>query len=217
MTTIKEHCCGADLFFNKKMARREFRKYRKKGATGATAKIIQQLDNNDVTDQHLVDIGGGIGALQWWFLGKGGRLTTDIDASSGYLREAENYAKYMGWDSKAEFIKGDCTEIYPQITRPDYITLDKVVCCYPNYKEILEATCEKSNAFVSLSYPIDGIIAQVVRWFIYLFLRIMKNPFSPYIHSVKDIRKVFASKGYQRLAHDVVFPWHIETYLKNSK
>jgi len=215
MTTIKEHCCGADLFFNKKMALRELRTFRKKGATGATSKIIQQLENTDPAGKYLVDIGGGIGAIQWWFLGKGGAKSTDIDASSGYLKQAEDFAIEQGWQSQTDFLMGDCLELYPQIENPDYVTLDKVICCYPDYKDILEATCDKSNAYVSLSYPIDGRIAQLVRGILRLFLKIIRNPFSPYIHSVKDIRAVFETKGYQRLAHEVVFPWHVETYLKN--
>ena len=216
MTTIKEHCCGANLFFDEKMAKSEFRKYRKHGATKATAKIIQQLENNNITNKYLVDIGGGICALQWWFLGKGGQQTTHIDASTGYLLEAENYAKEMGWHTKTEFIMGDCTEVYHQIQSPDYITLDKVVCCYPNYKDILEATCDKSNAYVTLSYPMDGVIARGIRWFLFMFLKLKKNPFSPYIHSVKNIRQVFTNKGYERLEHALVFPWHVETYLKKT-
>ncbi len=212
MTTIKEHCCGADMFFNKKTAAKEFRNYQKKGPSRVTAKIIQQLEGQDVEGKSMVDVGGGIGALQWWFLQQGGKQTTDIDASSGYLKQAEDFAKENGWQDRTHFFMGDCTDIYDQIASPDYITLDKVVCCYPNYKEILESTCKKSTGHVSLSYPMDGVIAHAIRNLGALFFMILRNPFRPYVHPVKEIRDVFARNGYQRITHDLVFPWHVETY-----
>jgi len=215
MTTIQEHCCGADLFFNKKTAAKEYRKYLKKGPVKATAKIIQQLAAQNVTGKSLVDIGGGIGALQWWFLQQGGGQTTDIDASSGYLKKAETHAHDNGWQDKTSFLMGDCTDLYQNVEDPHIITMDKVVCCYPNFKEILSATCEKSKEIVSLSYPMDGIISQALRKIGDLYFMIKKNPYRPYVHSVKEIREIFASKGYQRVAHDLSFPWHVETYARN--
>jgi len=216
MTTIKEHCCGADLFFDKKAAAKEYRRYLKKGPSKITAKIIQQLEGQNMEHKSLIDVGGGIGALQWWFLQQGGMQTTDIDASSGYLKQAQIHASENGWQDKTHFVMGDCTDLYDQIDSPDYITLDKVVCCYPNYKEILESTCEKSNSHVSLSYPVDGIISKAIRGLVAIFLIFKQNPFRPYIHSVKEIRNVFAQKGYQRIAHDFVFPMHVETYTKHG-
>jgi 2-polyprenyl-3-methyl-5-hydroxy-6-metoxy-1,4-benzoquinol methylase len=215
MTTIIEHCCGADMFFDKKKATKEYRKYLKKGPTKATAKIIQQLEGQDLANKTLIDVGGGIGALQWWFLQQGGKHTTDIDASSGYLKQAQNHAATKGWHNNTNFVLGDCTEIYTELPDPDYITLDKVVCCYPNFEEILTVTCDKSQAYVALSYPMDGIIAQVIRNIGTLFFMLKRNPFRPFVHPVKEIRDIFAQKGYTRVAHNLAFPWHVETYAKS--
>jgi len=212
MTTIKEHCCGADLFFDKKTAAKEYIHYLKKGPSRVTAKIIQQLENQRVEGKSMVDVGGGIGAIQWWFIQKGGNKTTDIDASTGYLKQAQNHASEKGWKDKTQFLLGDCTDVYKEIDDPDFITLDKVVCCYPNYKEILELTCEKSTGHVSLSYPMDGIISQAIRGLGAIFFMFIHNPFRPYVHPVKEIRNVFAEKGYERISYDLAFPWHVETY-----
>ena len=216
MTTIEEHCCGADLFFNKKTADKKYSQYLKNGPSRVTAKMIQQLNNQSVAGKSLIDVGGGIGALQWWFLQKGGGMTTDIDASSGYLKQAQNHAIDNNWQDKTQFIMGDCTAVYDQLESPDYITLDKVVCCYPNYQEILAATCEKSLSYISLSYPMDGIISQIIRRFGDLFFMLSNNPYRPYVHPVKDIRAVFATNGYQRISYELAFPWHVETYVKTA-
>ena len=214
MTTIKQHCCGADLFFDKKTSDKKYKIYLKKGPSRVTAKMIEQLEKQEVEGKSMIDIGGGIGALQWWFLGVGGHATIGIDASSGYLKQAEEHSKTKGWETKSEFILGDCVEIYPQIESAEFITLDKVVCCYPNYKEILEATCDKATKAISLSYPMDGFISEAIRKMGDFFMSFKNNPFRPFIHSVKDIRLVFEQKGYKRVAHNLAFPWHVETYEK---
>lgn len=215
MTTIKQHCCGADMFFDKKTANKKYKAYLKKGPARVTAKIISQLMTHTIEGKSMVDIGGGIGALQWWFLENGGSKTVDIDASSGYLKQAKDHAKSKGWDSSSEFLLGDCMEVYPQIEATDYITLDKVVCCYPNYKEILEATCDKATTAVSLSYPMDGFLSEIIRKMGDFFMSFKDNPFRPFIHPVKDIRLVFEQKGFKRVAHNLAFPWHVETYKRN--
>ncbi|MFH6604503.1 class I SAM-dependent methyltransferase [Maribacter algicola] len=212
MTSVKEHCCGADLFFDRKTAEKQYRHYLKNGPSRVTAKIIQQLTRQTIEGKSLLDVGGGIGALQWWFLQRGGSKTISIDASSGYLRQAEEHAAKNGWETKTHFILGDYTEVYSQVDRPDYITLDKVVCCYPEFKEILEISCQQARTYVALSYPIDGMISRIISWFGTLFIRFKNNSFRPYVHSVNQIRQVFEQQGYKRVSHALAFPWHIEIY-----
>jgi len=214
MTHIHDHCCGADVFFDEKTAKKQYRQYVKKGPPRVTAKIIQQLTGQTIEGKSMIDVGGGIGALQWWFLQKGGAQTTGIDASSGYLQKAEEHAILNGWSGKAHFIFGDYTEVHTQVGGVDYITLDKVVCCYPNFKEIIETSCQKARTHVALSYPVDGVISSIIAWFGSLFAKLKSNSFRPYVHPVDKIREVFAQQGYERISHALAFPWHIETYQK---
>lgn len=65
MSTIQQHCCGADLFFGQKTADKKYRSYLKKGPSWVISKMIQQLEKQEVQGKVMVDVGGGIGALQW--------------------------------------------------------------------------------------------------------------------------------------------------------
>ncbi len=216
MPSIREHCCGADRFFDRIKADKQYRQYLKKGARKATAALINQLSVLDINGKTLVDIGGGIGALQWWFLQQGGQRTIDIDASSGYLQIAREHAIRQGWQGKTDFLEGDCTEILPQLDEVDIVTLDKVICCYPDYREILAATCQKATTCIALTYPMDGPLAQAVRNLGVLFFKLRGNPFRPYVHRVAEVRQILAEHGFKRHQHQLVFPWHAETYLRES-
>ena len=84
-----KHCCGADQLFNLKGAEKELKKYRKKGPGKVTTKLIELLTgHDDLAGKTLLDIGGGIGAIQWGFLENGGKYTIDVDASNGYQHVA---------------------------------------------------------------------------------------------------------------------------------
>ena len=212
MATVREHCCGADIFFDQKMASKQYRQYLNKGASGVTAKMIQQLEKTSPQGKSLIDIGGGIGALEWWFLENQGGSTIAVDASTGYLEMAEKHANERGWEDCTRFIFGDFAEIHPQLEKADFVTLDKVVCCYPDYEHILEASCNKASTYLSLSYPMDGLLAKLVASIGALKARLKTRTFRPYIHPVSNIREIISQYGFERIAYDMVFPWHVETY-----
>ncbi len=212
MTTIKEHCCGADLFFDEKTAAKQYRQYLKKGPAKVTSRMIRQLAQMPVKDKTLLDVGGGIGALQWWLLEEGGTRTTAVDASTGFLKIAEEHAGKQGWGAQTRFVFGDFVEIHKELEQADIVTLDKVVCCYPDYQEILQAACRKSSGTVSLSYPMDGILSRIVALAGAISARRKTKSFRPYIHPVNKMRLVIEGEGFSQAAHNLVFPWHIETY-----
>ena len=214
MATIREHCCSANIFFDEKMARKQYTTYLKKGAPKVTAKIIEQLSSLEIEGKTLIDVGGGIGALQWWFLESKGSETISIDASSGYLEQAESHAKMKGWANQTRFIFGDFVQAHEQVEPVDLITLDKMVCCYPNYKEIIEISCAKANGHIALSYPIDGPISKLFAWFDGLLNKFKGQNFRPFVHPVSEIRKTFEQAGFKRISYNLVFPWHVETYKK---
>jgi Methyltransferase domain len=215
MTNIKEHCCGADLFFDKKTAKKQYKSYIKKGPSRVTKKLIGQLEKIK-TGESLVDIGGGIGAIQWWFLNHGGKHTFGIDASSGYTALAQEHAAKNNFKESANFIMGDFTDKAEELTKADHVTLDKVICCYPDFETILNLACKKSTSTVSLSYPMDGFITDIFRGLGVLYMKLTGSSFKPYIHRVASVRALFVENGFEIKDKELSFPWHIETYTKKD-
>ena len=215
MTTIKEHCCGADLLFDVKTANKQYKKYLKKGPSKVTQSVISQLKQLQPKGI-LIDVGGGIGAIQWWFHENKSNETYHIDASSGYLSLAKNHAGKIEVLEKSHFIMGDFTD-YKDLPKADVITLDKVICCYPDFKGILNHAFKYSKNIISITYPMDGVLAQVFREFGVLFMKLSKNPFKPYVHKVSEVRDLFNSNGFELKEKNLSFPWHIETYKRTDK
>ena len=213
MTDIKEHCCGADLFFDAKTAKKQYKKYLKNGPPKVTKKLIGQLEKNKLGES-LLDIGGGIGAIQWWFLNHGGKQSFGVDASSGYTELSQKHATKNNFEESAHFILGDFTAKAEELPQVDHVTLDKVICCYPDFEAILNLACAKSKNTLTLSYPMDGFIADFFRGFMVLLMKLRGNPFKPFIHRVASVKALLDKNGFELNEKELSFPWHIETYVK---
>ena len=215
MTTIKEHCCGADQFFDKKTAKKQYKSYLKKGPSRVTKKLIGQLEKTN-TGESLIDVGGGIGAIQWWFLNHGGEQTFGVDASSGYLNLAQEHASKNNLKENTHFMMGDFTDKAEELPKANHVTLDKVICCYPNFEAILNLACKKATNTVSLSFPMDGFISSIFRSLGVLYMKLTGCSFKPYINRVASVRALFVENGFKLKDKELSFPWHIETYIKKD-
>jgi len=213
MTTIKEHCCGADQLFDERTAKKQYKSYLKSGPSRVTKNLISQLKRTSLGES-LLDVGGGIGAIQWWFLTHGGKQTFGVDASSGYLKIAQEHAAKNKFKESTHFIMGDFTDKANELPSVNHVTLDKVICCYPDFKAIITLACSKATQTVTLSYPMDGFIADLVRGLGVLFIKLRGNPFKPYIHRVASVRALFVENGFDLKERSLSFPWHVETYIK---
>jgi len=213
---MSNNCCGAERLFNLKMAKKELKKYKKSGAGKSTRALNAAISATEFKDKTLLDIGGGIGAIQWHFLAHGGAKTTDMDYSDGYLEVAREYAIENDWDDQTTFCQGDFMEASGGIEKHDFVTLDKVVCCYPDYEGLLSKALSKTNHTIGLVYPLGGVVSRIVVFFAKWFLRLIGNPFHPYIHPVASVRQVVLDDGFETVHSSVSFPWHVEVYRRKG-
>jgi magnesium-protoporphyrin O-methyltransferase len=215
MNSIQEHCCGADQLFDLKTAQKQYRKYIKKGPGRVTQKIIDQLSNFSIHQEDvLIDVGGGIGALQWWFLSQNGKNTVGVDASSGYQKIANKHALDLNLSDRSTQLFGDFACLELSALKGNYVTLDKVICCYPDFKSVLQKAVNTHPEVISLSYPLHGYLASIIRGFGVLFMKILGTSFKPYVHNGKHVQLLLIDLGYQLKYQDILFPWRIQTFVK---
>ena len=192
------------------------KKFQRKGPGKSTKRLLELLFLQNVRDKTLLDIGGGIGTIQWSFIEKGGRSTLDIDASNGYLEVAKTHAQEKNFTDKTNFMHGDFVDKSSAINSYDFITLDKVLCCYPDYKALLGAVLEKSNQAIALTFPMGGLISKGIAQFMKIYMYFKKNPFRTYIHSPGEIERLIQSRGFYAAHKKISFPWHVQIYIKEK-
>lgn len=211
-----QHCCDANKIFDIKSAKKELKRYRKKGAIGATKKLLAALSSISKKDKTLLDIGGGIGAIQWDFIEDGGAQTLDIDGSAGYIEVAQEYASEKNWLDKTTFKEGDVNDVISSLDNHDFVTLDKVICCYPDYELILKNAMDKCNEYLALTFPMSSVISRTLNLFPRFYFWIKRSEFKTYIHSNQAVEALIQNGDFTPIHKSTKFPWRVQVYRKNT-
>ena len=118
-------CQGIEGFFNQREAARRIKAYQRNGPDRSTRVLLDALRASGVEGATLLDIGGGIGAVQLGLLDAGAASATDIDASSAYIAAARDEAVRLGFGDRVTYQHGNFVDLAPGIAPADIVTLDR--------------------------------------------------------------------------------------------
>jgi len=207
------HCTDARNFFSSKVARKELKRYRKKGPTGTAARILDQLGTLGIRPRTHLDIGAGVGILYHETLTSGAIRAVHVDAAPDYIEAARREAERRGHADHVDYHVGNYVELADGIDEVDLVTLDRVICCYPDARALVEASARKVKEAYAVSYLRDR------RWIRFLisvgnlYLRLRGSDFRVYVHPIEEVDATAAGHGLTPMARHEGFLWHTSTYL----
>ena len=206
------HCQGMEEQFNQKLAERELQKYRKKGPGKPTRILLEAIQTSGVEGLTLLDIGGGVGAIQSELFKSGLSQATEVEGSSAYLEAAKKEAERQGYLDEVNFIQGDFVEMVKEIPSADIVTLDKVICCYPDLQTLVGLSSQKAGKIYGVIYPVDTWWMKFGVRIPNFFFKIKHNPFRLYIHPTQAIEALIRKSGFKRKFYCKLFRWHVAVY-----
>jgi 2-polyprenyl-3-methyl-5-hydroxy-6-metoxy-1,4-benzoquinol methylase len=181
-------CCNPIDYrrlFSRKYASRDARRYRQRGL-GTTSRALVELAG-DVTDATVLDVGGGIGAIELELLAAGAARATNVELSGGYEEAASALLSERGLSDRvdrrvADFVsEGDAVEAH------DLVVLHRVVCCYPDVDALMGAAAEHARRRLVLTYPQEHLPMRLGLRVINLWLRVSGCGFRTYVHPIARI------------------------------
>jgi methyltransferase family protein len=215
MTCCAGNAGACESQFDRKRAARELKDYRAHGPVHPTTRaMIHLLRRAGVGGGTLLDIGGGIGAIQYDLLEAGTREVTAVDASSAYQQAARAEAERRGVRARIDFRLGDFVALAPQVAAADIVTLDRVVCCYPDMEPLVRLSAERCRRLYGLSYPRYRWPVRAVVSTENAFRRLFRNPFRSFVHSPAEMDRLLVSLGFTRQAAARTFAWEIVVYAR---
>jgi magnesium-protoporphyrin O-methyltransferase len=209
-------CQGIETVFNKKNALKELKKYHLKGPSKTTNSLIDFLKTEGVKGKSLLDIGGGIGIIQHELLSLGVTSVINVEASTAYHEIAKKEAEQQGQSDKIEFHKGNFVDLSPNIPSTDIVTLDRVICCYPDMRKLVKESISHAIEFYAVVYPKDNWWVRLGFALINLYERVKRNEFRVYIHSNKEIHKVIQINDFRQLFLQKHGMWLVEIFQRNE-
>jgi magnesium-protoporphyrin O-methyltransferase len=189
-------CCThseVSRFFNRRVATKDARRYRRRGLTG-TARTLTELAG-DVHGASVLDVGGGIGAIELELLRSGAACATSIELSGGYETEAELLLAERGLADRVDRRVADFVADGSSIEQHDVVVLHRVVCCYPDVDALVGEAAGHARGTLLLTYPQDRRLIRAGVRVVNLFLRLSRCGFRTYAHRVEKIVAAAARHG----------------------
>jgi magnesium-protoporphyrin O-methyltransferase len=179
-------CCAPTEYrrlFNSRVAAKDARRYRQKGLTGTARDLVGLA--GDVRGRSVLDVGGGIGAIELELLDAGAATATSVELSGAYEAEAAKLLRERDLESRVDRRVGDfvATPIEPH----DVVVLHRVVCCYPDVDTLVGAAAERTRELLLLTYPQERALMRVGARLLNLWLRLTRCGFRTYVHPVDRI------------------------------
>jgi len=212
-------CCRGqnyDRLFGARTARKELRAYRKRGPRGATARLLRLVQTSASSAPSLLDIGGGVGVIPLEMLKAGAPTVVSVDAAEAYHDATRRVAGEDGYSSRWTSIIGDVVVCAPELAPADIVTLDKVICCYPDMPALVGASATKARQLYGIVVPKDGWWMRAAADVGNLVLRVLRFEFQGFVHPHAAIDAAVAAAGLQLQETASYWIWSVRLYARNG-
>lgn len=191
-------CCnarGCDGFFSARMARRAAERYRKKGVDKTARRMVAFLEEHGIEGATILEIGGGVGEVQLELLKRGAARTLNLELSPGYDEEATRLLREAGVEGLVERRLHDVATDPDGVEPADVVVLHRVVCCYPDYEQLLGAAADHARRLLVFSYPPRNVLSRFLLGAQNLLFRLQRNEFRTFAHPPARMLAVVEERG----------------------
>lgn len=198
--------------FDDAQAAKDLKSFRADGPDPTTRALLNLLRAQGVENATLLDIGGGVGAIHHELIDAGVQRAMHVDASAAYIRVAKEEAEQRGHADRVEFLHGDFVDLAERAPAADVVTLDRVICCYPDMPALVEASAARARRLYGAVFPRDRWFLRLGFPFMNLFKRLTGSGFRVFLHSPEGIDAILRRQGLERRAYAQTFVWAVAVY-----
>jgi magnesium-protoporphyrin O-methyltransferase len=208
-------CCqrvGIEDFFTPKIASLDLKRYRRKGPDKNTRILLDALKAEGVESMSLLDIGGGIGAIQHELIKHGASKATSIDVSKAYLEASRKEADRQGHADRINHVQGDFIELAEDIPQADIVTLDRVICCYDDMQALVSLSADRAAKLYGVIYPRDHWFSKALLVLENAYYRLRRSQFRAYVHATAAVDALVRAAGLEPFFYRQTLYWQVVVY-----
>lgn len=211
-------CRAYERTFDAAYAEDDLRDYRRHGPAATTRALLRAIqDAAPVAGATLLDIGGGVGAAHHELLKAGVRSAVDVDASSAFIARARQEAERLGHADRVTYLHGDFIALADAVPPADIVTLDRVICCYPDMPGLVGAAAARARRVLGLVCPRDAWWTRAGVRLINAFERLRRDALLFHVHRIAEVDAVAARAGLRlRFQQDADWVWHVRVYVRDE-
>jgi hypothetical protein len=197
--------------FGARIARRSLQRYRARGLDRLERKMLATIAPGELPGASILEIGGGIGALQTELLRAGaarGEVVELVDAYEPYAREL---AREQGLSDRTGFRVVDVLDNPEAVEPASIVILNRVVCCSPDGLELTELASRLARRVLLLSFPRDRLLVRLGLRVVNVWQRLSRSSFRVFLHSPAALLAIAEEQGLRLAAHEQGRLWELAT------
>ena len=211
--------CGCDEgfeIFDSSTAEHDVERYRRVGPDTTTRMLLDMIQARAVRGATVLDIGAGIGVIDHELMRAGVGHAVLVDASPPSLEAARSEAHRRGHLDRIDFIDGDFVSRAPTIDAADIVTLDRVVCCYPDMDALVGLSAARARSLYGLVLPRDRAIVRFGLRLANVWFRLRGFTYRSFVHSNARVDAVVAEAGLRPVREERTFVWRVVLYERGT-
>ena len=208
-------CCtpeGYRRIFSEKNARGDAKGYRKNGLDATSKRIYDLLKARGVDGATVLEVGGGIGAIQIELLKAGAAKVVSIELTPTYEEVATQLLREAGLEDRVERRVMDFANAGDAVEAADVVVLNRVICCYPDMPKLAGAAADHTKGVLVMSFPREwtsvGLgMANFGMW-------ALRQGFHIFVHRHEQIAETAAQHGLKRTTDAPGFIWQVASFAR---
>jgi hypothetical protein len=191
-------CCspkGYRWLFSERNARAEAKRYRRGGLDPTSRRIVDYLRQRGVEGRTLLEVGGGIGAIQIELLKAGATRAVSVELTPTYERVARELLSEAGLEDRVERKVMDFAQSGAEVEVADIVIMNRVICCYPDMPALAGGAATHTREVLVMSFPKDSWWTRTLLTLGNFGLRVLRREFQVFVHPPDQILAVAERHG----------------------
>jgi magnesium-protoporphyrin O-methyltransferase len=205
-------CCtpkGYRTIFSEKSAVREAKRYRRRGLDGTTRRIFDLIQKRGVQGKTLLEVGGGVGAIEIDLLKAGMAKAVNVELTPTYEAAASDLLKETGLDNRVERKVMDFVEAGQEVEPADVVVMNRVICCYSDMPKLAGAAAEHAKDVLVMSFPNERWWTQLGLSFGNFGFGLFRVQFQIFMHPPDKILAAVEKHGFRTMFNDRGMLWQV--------
>lgn len=207
---MTESCCspkGYRWIFSQRMAHSEANRYRRKGLDATSRKIVDFVKAQGVEGRTVLEVGGGIGAIQIELLKAGAARAVSVELTPTYEDDANALLREAGLADRAERKILDFAIAGADVDGADIVIMNRVICCYPDMPRLAGQASDHARQLLVMSFPRRAWWMRIGLGIGNLVLRLTRREFQIFLHPPQRILATSEQHGLHTVLDEAGVFW----------
>jgi magnesium-protoporphyrin O-methyltransferase len=201
---------GLNEVFNERFMRRDAQHYRKHGLETRAQLLLKMIESAmELSGRRSLEGGAGAGAFTVELARRGVSHAQAVDAMTEAVKYGRDLADQFGVLQQTSFAVGDFADAALAIDGVDLVVLDRVVCCYPDWRALLINATQRAQHVVALTYPRKNALTRLMTRTANGVQAILRRTFRLHLHEPAAMLALLAERGFTSVQTRRYWFWEI--------